>query len=817
MPDNTIDWGQGSANNDIGWGKGPINNDLSWGMIGEDSYGHDETNLMGGGVGPVNTIAPVISGTAERGETITSTTGTWTGVGTITYAYQWRRNGSNILGATSSTYVLVAADDNADITCLVTATDSEGSRSKLSNTLGPVLGLPYNLTAPVLSGTEQVGETLTTTNGDWQGVVTITFAYQWRRDSVNIGSATSSTYTLVAADYDTNIDCVITATNSLGSTNQASNSTGAIAGIIPVISGVPTISGTVEVLETLTASLASVSGVPTPTSALQWQISNDGVSGWSNIVGETSTTYTIALSDDDKYLRVVQTSTNAEGSDTSNSASTVQVVGDAPSISGVPTFSGTELVGETLTATAASTSGIPIPTRTWKWQRSANGTSGWADISGATSSTYLLDAADENNYVRVVQIETNGLGSDSANSVSSGQILLVSSFIDTFGQPAMGLSLRDLLGTDPNVLRVRRDSDDAEADFKASEVSDGTLLNWVNEAQTLFDENFESSTGWTLRSGATISGGSLNLLNVTNSAEAAYKSFGSIPFQKALITITVTDYVQGAVDVRNLGGGGNTSPNITANGTYTYEITLGDGNTNWGIGTSSGPTTLKVANLKVEQLTANGFVRTWYGQGNALTASQTAASAQPKIVDAGSLVLENGKPAISFNGSTAVLELSSSVLNSQSEFTHIAVNAPNFTNAFSNFYAGFTDFVNYNSLIRYNDDAKLTVALGGVTSNPTYNSAVSYLAQQNIVFIEFNNARSAGNQAEAFINGADIGLSTGGASTGILKNSSNAYIGARVASNPFNGTMQESIMYLDDKSADRATIETSVNDFYSAY
>jgi len=51
MPDNTIDWGQGSANNDIGWGKGPINNDLSWGMIGENSYGHDETNLMGGGEG----------------------------------------------------------------------------------------------------------------------------------------------------------------------------------------------------------------------------------------------------------------------------------------------------------------------------------------------------------------------------------------------------------------------------------------------------------------------------------------------------------------------------------------------------------------------------------------------------------------------------------------------------------------------------------------------------------------------------------------------------------------------------------------------
>jgi hypothetical protein len=51
MPDNTIDWGQGAANNDIGWGQGPTNNTLSWGMIGEDSYGHDETNLMGGSEG----------------------------------------------------------------------------------------------------------------------------------------------------------------------------------------------------------------------------------------------------------------------------------------------------------------------------------------------------------------------------------------------------------------------------------------------------------------------------------------------------------------------------------------------------------------------------------------------------------------------------------------------------------------------------------------------------------------------------------------------------------------------------------------------
>lgn len=292
-------------------------------------YGYQNSGILkssgGPTLGPVNLVAPVISGTAERGETLSSTTGTWSGVGTITYAYQWKRDGANISGATSASYLLLEADDNAFITCLITATDDEGSRSKISNTLGPVLGLPFNLAAPVLSGTPTIGQILSTTDGTWQGKATISFAYQWRRDLANIGGATSNSYELADADYQTTIDCVVTATNTFGSAAQDSNDSALIAGI-------------------------------------------------------------------------------------------------APSISGVPTFSGTESVGQTLTATAASTSGRPIPTTTWKWQRSTNGTSGWADISGATSITYLLDAADENKYVRVVQIETNAVGFDSANSAASGQI-----------------------------------------------------------------------------------------------------------------------------------------------------------------------------------------------------------------------------------------------------------------------------------------------------------------------------------------------------------------------------------------------------------
>jgi hypothetical protein len=284
--------------------------------------------VIGGGgsaAGPTNTVAPVISGTAERGETLTSTTGTWTGTGTISYAYQWKRNGADISGATSSTYVLVAADDNAFITCNVTATDDTGSRSKLSNSLGPVLAAPLSLTNPVASGTAQVGQTLSTTDGTWQGIATITFAYQWRRDAVNISGATSSTYTLVAADYTTDVDCVVTATNGLGSASADSNDIANIAGTAPSISGVPTISSQTQVGETITATAASVSGVPTPSTSWQWQRSADGSTGWANISGATSSTYTLVLADDTNYVRAVQTETNAVGSDSANSAASAQI------------------------------------------------------------------------------------------------------------------------------------------------------------------------------------------------------------------------------------------------------------------------------------------------------------------------------------------------------------------------------------------------------------------------------------------------------------------------------------------------------------
>jgi len=88
--------------------------------------------------GPKNTVRPEVTGTAEETETLTCSDGTWVGTGTITFAYQWYRGGTAISGETSATYVVDAADSGLLISCIVTATDDDGSKSKRSNSVGPV-------------------------------------------------------------------------------------------------------------------------------------------------------------------------------------------------------------------------------------------------------------------------------------------------------------------------------------------------------------------------------------------------------------------------------------------------------------------------------------------------------------------------------------------------------------------------------------------------------------------------------------------------------------------------------------------------------
>jgi len=99
---------------------------------------------------PVNLSIPVITGTAEVGETLTASTGSWLN-NPSSYAYAWYRDGVVISGATASAYTLQTADSNVSITVRVTAINRVGPSLAAVSLAVNVAALPIDLQAAVLA------------------------------------------------------------------------------------------------------------------------------------------------------------------------------------------------------------------------------------------------------------------------------------------------------------------------------------------------------------------------------------------------------------------------------------------------------------------------------------------------------------------------------------------------------------------------------------------------------------------------------------------------------------------------------------------
>lgn len=84
----------------------------------------------------------------------------------------------------------------------------------------------------------------------------------------------------------------------------------------------------------------------------------------------------------------------------------------APVIAGVPVLSGLAQVGQTLMATASSSTGTAPITTSWQWLRDG------VEISGAITDMLALSTADENAAISVRQTDSNAEGSDSATSAA---------------------------------------------------------------------------------------------------------------------------------------------------------------------------------------------------------------------------------------------------------------------------------------------------------------------------------------------------------------------------------------------------------------
>lgn len=161
-----------------------------------------------------------VSGTTQAGNVLTANvSGTQQPSG---LAYKWYRDDTLISGAASKTYLLTAKDIGHTISCKVTNKNYRGYLKSLA--VGPVSN-PAMTGSVSISGTAESGSLLTASvaNAPIGAVV----SYQWLRDGSPIDGATGSTYTLVEADIDHTITCVVTASGFSGS--LTSNEIGPIA------------------------------------------------------------------------------------------------------------------------------------------------------------------------------------------------------------------------------------------------------------------------------------------------------------------------------------------------------------------------------------------------------------------------------------------------------------------------------------------------------------------------------------------------------------------------------------------------------------
>jgi hypothetical protein len=367
--------------------------------------------------GPLNQAPPTVSGTVQRGLTLTGVSGSWSGIGN-TIGYQWESSPdgttwTKIAGATSSSYALAAGDVGSYVRLLVTVTNPDGSASAASGATAKVVSAPpANTAKPTLAGQAQRASTLTATIGSWTGNGN-GYAYQWQRDGVDIAGATNPTYTLSADDVNATVRVVITASNPDGAASAASNPTATIPSAAPANTAKPTFSGTAQRGQTLTGTSGSWSGIGNSTS-YQWQSSPDGTT-WTAIAGATSAGYALAAGDVGSYVRLLVTVTNPDGSATAASSATAKATSSPPVNSVRPTLAGTAQRGATLIATPGTWSGTGN-SYAYQWQRDG------VDIAGATATGYELTVADVGATVRLLVTASNPDATATAASNSTATI-----------------------------------------------------------------------------------------------------------------------------------------------------------------------------------------------------------------------------------------------------------------------------------------------------------------------------------------------------------------------------------------------------------
>ena len=362
------------------------------------------------------TGAPTITGKAQVGETLTVDTsgvGDEDGLTNAAFAYQWQADGADISSATSDTYTLADSDEGKAISVAVTFTDDAGNDETLTSAATTAVEAKANAQAtgaPAISGTVQVGETLTAGTGgiaDEDGLDNVSYSYQWQADSVDIAGATNATYTLADSDEGKTITLQVSFTDDAGNDEELTSAATDMVEAKPnsPATGALAISGTAQAGETLTADTSGIAdedGMYDAVFGYQW-ISNDGGAD-SEIGGATGSTYTLDSDDVGRTIkvRVSFTDDRGHGEELTSAATAVAEAKANSPATGQPAISGAALVGETLTADTsgiADADGLDNVTFGYQWISNDGGAD--SEIGGATGSTYTLDSDDVGRTIKV--------------------------------------------------------------------------------------------------------------------------------------------------------------------------------------------------------------------------------------------------------------------------------------------------------------------------------------------------------------------------------------------------------------------------------
>jgi len=310
--------------------------------------------------------------------------------------FQWQKDGTNIAGATSTSYSIASASAGDAGSYTIIASNSAGSvtSNAASLTVSVAASAPAFTTQPASQSVASGGAVTFTAAAT--GSPTPTF--QWKKDGANIAGATSTSYSIASVTNGDSGSYTVVANNSAGSiTSNAAMLTVTAVNSAPAFTTQPAN----QTVVAGNSAMFSVVATGSPTPNFQWR--KNGV----NILGATQSSFSIAnaaASDAGSYTVVA---TNFAGSVVSNAAVlTVNPLDIAPSFTKQPNAQSVR-VGHAVTFTTTA-SGAPSPT--FQWQK--NG----ANINGATNPSYTIASALLSNSGSYTVVATNRAGSISSSS-----------------------------------------------------------------------------------------------------------------------------------------------------------------------------------------------------------------------------------------------------------------------------------------------------------------------------------------------------------------------------------------------------------------